>query len=77
MTLVDVFPVCPPGRMGIACNYYCELGFQSTAQIDGRGGFIPPLYLGLRTDDMYLFYFIYYVVIYFICFFFFYDKKKI
>ncbi len=53
--LVDQFPVCPCGRMGIACNYFCRLGYEHTALVDGKGGYIPPLFLGLKDEAAYLY----------------------
>lgn len=31
---------CPPGRMGAACNYFCELGWQKMSPSDGKGGYL-------------------------------------
>lgn len=54
LELVDrPFPICPCGRMGIACNYYCSEGYEATAPVNGRGGYIPPLFLGMKYDTVY------------------------
>lgn len=53
--LKDVFPICPSDRLGIACNYGCQTEYQTNSAIDGKGGYIRPLFIGVDDNDVYLF----------------------
>eukprot|EP00026_Physarum_polycephalum_P002127 Phypoly_transcript_02131.p1 GENE.Phypoly_transcript_02131~~Phypoly_transcript_02131.p1 ORF type:complete len:966 (+),score=126.47 Phypoly_transcript_02131:328-2898(+) len=51
--LLDVFPVCPPNLLGLACAYACKSGYQALAPPDGRGGYVRPLFLGVYVDEIF------------------------
>lgn len=53
LRVVDVFPACPFSLLGVACNYQCRLGAELTAPVDGMGGHIAPIYLGMKHQDAY------------------------
>lgn len=50
--LMDIFPVCPPDYVGLACNYKCEV-YSGFSVVDGKGGFLRPLYIGVNDEDVY------------------------